>query len=300
MNFELTRLFNNHAQKIFYRGLYIDGYTFKKEWFNKYYGIKRPFHHRIFNKIDAVIMEFVYKIVADQHTIFCASYYRIPKKPVGPVLVIVYDMIEELFLHNPKVVAFKKRAIDKADSIIAISESVKQDILRIYPYISPEIITVVHLGVSDIFFKNNPIVKNNRPYILYVGPRGYAYKNFDMLLDVFIEKKYYQHFDLVVFGGEKELSLAHQEKINAAAPAGAAAWFLQKSGNDATLAHLYTGAFAFVYPSMYEGFGIPPLEAMASLCPVIAANRSSIPEVLGSVTMTNDKKINDPVNKFSR
>lgn len=281
--FELMKNLNQFKdiEKIFYRGLYVDNYPFQKKWFTKYYGLKKPdtLNHRAFNLLDTMGMEAVYRANAVADTIFHSLFYRVAKKPKGPVVVHAYDMTHELYGGGEKSIAFKKKALATADMIITISHSTKNDIVDLYPKISPDKISVVHLGVSEAFFLPSISRKvAHRPYILYVGPRGYAYKNFDLLLDVFIEKRYFEDFDLIVFGGENGVAPAHLTKINAT---GRADWFLHRLGSDADLVDLYAGATVFVYPSLYEGFGIPPLEAMAAGCPVIASNASSIPEVVG-------------------
>ena len=160
---------------------------------------------------------------------------------------------------------------------------------------------MVYLGASEIFFQNHdlPVQINPRPYILYVGPRNYDYKNFDLLLDVFIEKKYFTHFDLIVVGGEKEIDLRHKEKIKITA--GQGNWLLHKFGNDKDLAVLYSQATVFVYPSLYEGFGLPPLEAMACGCPVLSSHSSSMPEVVGDAGLLfNPNDRNDFTSKLDK
>ncbi|MDP9052031.1 MAG: glycosyltransferase family 4 protein, partial [Acidobacteriota bacterium] len=118
-----------------------------------------------------------------------------------------------------------------------------------------------------------------RPFLLYVGSR-LTYKNFERLLEAFAASPLLKNdFDLVCFGGgaftSKEISLFQQLGLSDEC-------CCQVSGDDATLAALYGSARAFVYPSLYEGFGIPPLEAMSFNCPVVCSGLSSIPEVVGN------------------
>ncbi|MBI1866273.1 MAG: glycosyltransferase family 4 protein [Candidatus Staskawiczbacteria bacterium] len=290
LGFELIKELgkNKEVEQILYRGFYVDSYPFKKRWFSKYYGIKRPdfLKGRIFNLLDTIGMELAYKLNMAKDLTFHSLYYRVPKKPKGPVIVHCYDMIQELFGGNSKTIQFKKKAFDAADLIIAISESTKKDICRLYP-IDPQKVIVAYPGVSEVFFKNRITAQKpeQRPYLLYIGGRNYAYKNFDMLLNTFIDEKYYLQFDLTVFGGEKDLSLSHKkiiEKYNQGT------WFRQESGTDEKLAGIYANATLFIYPSLYEGFGIPPLEAMACGCPVVASNASSIPEAVLNAALLFD------------
>src|SRR3989338_11006666 len=158
-------------------------------------------------------MELAYWANASTDVIFHSLFYRVPKNPKGPVVVHAYDMTHELFGGGAKSIAFKKRAFEKADLIVAISQSTKNDLIKLYPNINPDKVAVVYLGVSETFFKvpNVSGASEQRPYVLYVGPRNYAYKNFGLLLDVFIEKKYFLDFDLVVVGGEKLVKAAGQD-----------------------------------------------------------------------------------------
>ena len=126
VGFELIKNLNQFedVKKIFYRGLYVDQYPFQKEWFAKYYGLQKPdaFNHRVFNLLDAMGMELAYGLNASPNMIFHSLFYRVPKKPRGFVIVHAYDMIHELSKGNAKSIAFKKRAFDKANLIVAISQ----------------------------------------------------------------------------------------------------------------------------------------------------------------------------------
>ena len=276
-------------EQIFYRGFYIDNYSFEKEWFSKYYGMKKPdfLKGRIFNLLDNIGVNYFYNINADKNLIYHSLYYRVPKKPKGPVVVHCYDMIQELFGGNLKTIRYKKKSFDKADLIIAISESTKKDLCKLYSIDSEKVI-VAYPGVSQTFLKGCELIKREkeRPYMLYVGARNYKYKNFNFLLDIFIKKKYFLDFNFILVGGEKDLT--PEQKIKIKNTVGSGSWFLQKFCDDEKLAELYSGATVFVYPSLYEGFGIPPLEAMACGCPVVASNASSIPETVGDAGLLFD------------
>ncbi len=294
--FELTKSFSEikELEKIFYRGLYIDQYPFKKEWFKKYYGIRVPafFDSRFVSFLDNMGAEMAYKFNASSDLIYHSFYHRIPKNPKGPVVVHVYDMIQELFYNSTKTIKFKKKSFDAADLIISISESTKKDLCELYP-IDPKKVIVAYSGVNEVFLKDRISTKraNKRPYMLYIGSRSYSYKNFDLLLNTFIDKKYFFDFDLILAGGEKNLAPEQKEKIKNTVKQGS--WLLQEFCDDEKLADLYSDASVFIYPSLYEGFGIPPLEAMARGCPVVASNVSSIPEVVGDAGLLFNPKDSD-------
>lgn len=198
-----------------------------------------------------------------------------------PVVLTIYDMIHELFPPiadpNGEMAKVKHKAIAAAQAIICISESTKKDLLERYQ-LSEEKLTVTHLAAEiDINLADGPEPVPEQPYFLYVGGRG-GYKNFDGLLAAFANVVAVQpDVILCVVGSpfnhsEKQLiaDLKLKDHIH-----------LFPYPDDAHLAKLYRCSLAFLYPSKYEGFGIPPLEAMACGTPVVTANTSSIPEVVG-------------------
>jgi glycosyltransferase involved in cell wall biosynthesis len=205
------------------------------------------------------------------------------RPPNCKTVLTVYDMIHEKFstgmnASERKVADIKKRSIERADKIICISENTRKDLLEMVD-VNPEHVAVVHLGcsltVSDDLVEL-PIV--TAPYLLYVGARGH-YKNFQTLLQAFsINDKIHNEFKLVCFGGD---NFSRSEKMKISKLNIKEDKILHFKGDDRLLANLYRNAVAFVYPSLYEGFGIPPIEAMRLSCPVICSNTASIPEVVG-------------------
>jgi glycosyltransferase involved in cell wall biosynthesis len=245
-------------------------------------------------------MELAYNFNATPKLIYHSSYYRVPRRPKGPVVVHVYDMIQELFGSNLKTISFKKKSFDAANLIISISESTKKDLCELYP-IDPQKVIIAYPGVNEVFRKARGSTKRvkERPYMLYIGARSYNYKNFDFLLDTFINRKYFLDFDLILGGGEKDLMPQQKEKIKNTIRGGN--WLLQEFCDDEKLADLYSSASVFIYPSLYEGFGIPLIEAMACGCPVVASNASSIPEVVSNAALLfNPKDPNDLTRQIDR
>lgn len=212
--------------------------------------------------------------------VFHPTYYdpyfvdRIKK----PMIITIHDMIYENFPHlfspDEPIAYYKRLHIERADHIIAVSQRTKEDILKYYP-LDDSKITVVHHGIdleSSLYYQNIADLPQN--YILYVGGR-YGYKNFELLVQAFsVISSRYDDLKLVVTGSpfgmaEQELLFRNnvQDKI------------LILSANDDQLNTLYKNALFFIYPSLYEGFGLPILEAYKNECPVLLSKASCFPEV---------------------
>lgn len=198
-------------------------------------------------------------------------------------VITVYDMVSERFpaeFGGSRFTETKRIAISRADHVLCISESTRRDLIELFG-VAAERTSVAYLGYDELVpsADASALIQNGfRPYLLYVGSRG-GYKNFTALVQAFASSSYLRRdFSLMCFGGgafiPDELALFQQLQLSDA-------HVRQISGNDEMLAFMYTHAAAFVYPSLYEGFGIPPLEAMSLGCPVICGNTSSIPEVVG-------------------
>ena len=210
-------------------------------------------------------------------------------------VITVYDMIHDKFPEHfsswNKTRHIKENAIRRADHVICISENTRRDLLTILN-IPEDKTSVVHLGYSLNFEKTVSHQSDKKmPFILYVGSRG-GWKNFDRLLHAYANSTFLNdECSLICFGGggfsAHELSLMKSLKISEEN-------IKYISGTDETLAHLYASASLFVFPSLYEGFGIPPLEAMSFGCPVACSNTSSLPEVVG-----NAAELFDPADTSS-
>lgn len=200
-------------------------------------------------------------------------------------VITVYDMISERFpaeFAGSRFTDAKRFAISRADHVLCISESTRRDLIELFG-IAAERTSVVYLGSDDFAppaagQSRASSQEGLRPYLLYVGSRG-GYKNFAALLRAFASSAYLRDgFSILCFGGgpmvTEELDLLRQLGLSER-------HIRQVGGNDAMLATMYQDAAAFVYPSLYEGFGIPPLEAMSMGCPVVCSNATSIPEVVG-------------------
>jgi glycosyltransferase involved in cell wall biosynthesis len=213
-------------------------------------------------------------------TYFAAMGYSKPKKT--KTVLTVYDLIHEKFpeyfsKYDPTIYE-KKRAIERADHILAISHHTKADLLEFYD-IPEEKITVTQLGFDlQVSHSITPVIPKISPYILFVGNRG-GHKNFSNLLIAYQNNKALcDNFKLVCFGGGQ---FTEAERYFMKSLGVSDNNLVQVTGDDGVLSQYYQNASVFVYPSEYEGFGIPPLEAMNYSCPVVCSNVSSIPEVVG-------------------
>jgi glycosyltransferase involved in cell wall biosynthesis len=226
-------------------------------------------------------------LAVNQPQIVHETFYSVKGiAPSGTATVLtVYDFIHEIFSPESDVGLVKAAAIRRADHVICISQNTRKDLLERID-VNPEKVSVVYEGIGfadslllkllsgDAVYKANP----GYPYVLFVGNRS-GYKNFYRVVEAFASSKtLFKDFKIVCFGS---LPLHQQEFESAQAlglPEDTLVWV---SGDDVVLESYYRGAAALIFPSLYEGFGNPPLEAMASGCPVLCSNTSSMPEVSG-------------------
>lgn len=216
------------------------------------------------------------------HETYYAKESSAPRK--CPVVITVYDMIHELFpgdfSANNDTLSYKRKAVERADHVVCISENTKLDLMRLYGTPASKL-SVVHLGFdrfASVETCPSFTSSSGKPFILYVGERR-GYKNFSGLLKAMNSSGRLQSdFDVIAFGGG---GFSADELKNISALGFLENQVIQISGGDDMLGRLYRSARIFVYPSLYEGFGIPPLEAMAHHCPVVSSNTSSMPEVVG-------------------
>jgi len=228
--------------------------------------------------------------------LFLSSYYRLPADRSLPSVMTVYDFTYEKyrkgfprFVHSLQ----KKKAVAAASAIICISENSKRDLMEFCPEIPADRISVIYLGVSEAYrpIKGQSVNLmgphwKDAPYVLFVGGR-HSYKNFDLAVRAVSKVPGF----LLVSAGGGPLSCVESDMVGKELP-GRHMHF--PSLRDEDLNILYNKAHAFLYPSSYEGFGLPVLESMAAGCPVIAVSSSSIPEVAGDAAILTDKP--DPVS----
>lgn len=230
---------------------------------------------------DIIVKSLLHKDPPDlvHETYYCAN--RLSSKKTK-LVVTVHDMIAEKlgesFCPQGTGLSPKALAIERADHIICVSENTKKDLVEMLN-ISPKKVSVIHHGYSirgcDNQQDQGRIV--DQAYILYVGLRAY-YKNFNRLLAAYASSSHLRkNFALVCIGGGQ----FRADEINEMKRLNLLERVIHLSGDDEYLANLYRHAAAFIYPSLYEGFGIPLLESMSFRCPVVCSNTSSFPEVAG-------------------
>lgn len=253
--------------------------AFKKYW--RSYGITKSFkqsniqiYHGLSNELPFNIKKCPTKSVVTIHDLI---FEKLPE---------TYPILDRYIYH----LKFKK-SCENADSIVAISESTKQDIVELYN-IEPQKIKVVYQSCDKVFFKDDNDLENNtdalkafqqlklpQQYLLYVGsitPR----KNLKTLLETLAILKPSFQIPLVIVGRGKQYKkamqqLAHQLKINHLL------FWLDAIDSNEVLKQIYKNAATLIYPSTYEGFGLPVAEALLCKTPVITGNNSSLKEAGG-------------------
>lgn len=240
---------------------------------------------RLINKIYFIVYLIRNKDCNIVHATYYSSYFYhwLPTKT--KYVLTVHDCTQELCsqdnIGNKRMRILKKKAIYRADAIIVPSENTKSDVLKLYN-VNKEKIHIVNWGVgenkNDI---NNIKEKLPKRYILFVGMRN-DYKNFNVLLvamqNVCLND---ESIKIVCVGGGKFT----KNEIKAIENMHLENNIMQYRLNDTELEYVYQNARCFVYPSYYEGFGIPILEAFANNCPVILSKASCFPEIGGEAAL---------------
>lgn len=188
--------------------------------------------------------------MAEKPSVFHSSYFRVLPQPGVHNVTTVHDLTYHFYRKGlAKAVHLweEERALKHSEAIICISENTKRDLLTFYPWVKEETIHVIYNGVSDDFYPIKNIEKKG--YLLFIGNSSVGYKRYDIAQEV-----------------------AKRTGLELVAARNVTSEELNK---------LYNEALCLLYPSDYEGFGLPILEAQKAGCPVIAQNYSSVPEVIG-------------------
>jgi glycosyltransferase involved in cell wall biosynthesis len=225
--------------------------------------------------------------IPSETSIFWAPHYNIPLVRQGRLVVTVHDVghlaLPEFFggFHRQAYARFMFRRISRsADAIMTDSEFTRTEFERLVGVAkaSPE---VVHIGVDQSWFEVAPSPSPHpKPYLLYVG-NVKPHKNLGRLLQAFGKLMSRIPCDLLILGKTEGFRTGDSE-VQAAANRLAPRVQLLGAVSQGLLKRYVTHAEALVLPSLYEGFGLPPLEAMACGCPTIVSRVASLPEVCGN------------------
>lgn len=239
----------------------------------------KPRLFNFFNKLNTIL-----KLKQQNFDVFHPTYYDtyfLKYLYNKPFVLTVHDMIHEkfskMFPPTDKTTERKKILVEKAAKIITVSMTTKKDLIEIFGTDESKIEVVYH--GNSIFPKPNIDFKFDVPkkYLLFVGSRG-GYKNFDKFVKS-VSELLKQNKDLFVIciGGGR----FNRSEIKLFNELGISKQILQYDIDDNNLAYFYKNAIAFIFPSLYEGFGFPILESFACGCPVACSDTGSFPEIAG-------------------
>jgi glycosyltransferase involved in cell wall biosynthesis len=218
-------------------------------------------------------------------------------------VVTIHDCIHLLFpqYHPRGGAAYARfmmgRALERSERVFTVSEASKRDILRFYPTADSESIQVIPNAIDTALIEDPGEEERQRVreryqirgrFVLYAGNIK-PHKNLDRLIDAFGQLKQrpgHEDLKLIIIGEDINRFASLRRRVEAARVRQDVRFF--GFVPETTLAALYRMAEVFAFPSLYEGFGLPPLEAMACGTPVVTSNISSLPEVVGDAALLVD------------
>jgi glycosyltransferase involved in cell wall biosynthesis len=266
-----------------------------REWFNQFR--RQNIEIRILNAPSYSLAEqfFWFKnLISHRHYIFWSPQYNIPLIHFGPLVATVHDLAHLVlpeyknnffkFLYA-KMMFFFVRLF--ANKIICVSNFTKSQLIEIVK-INESRIEVIHLGLDKVRLTSmqTPMISLPKHYALFVGNIK-NHKNIKNLILSIRDVQVTYDLDLVIIG-QREGFITSGEDIFKLADSLKVRYVFSGTLSDAELAYVYGHASLLAFPSIFEGFGLPPLEAMSFDCPVVASNAASIPEVCGSAAVYFD------------
>ncbi len=215
--------------------------------------------------------------------LFISTYYTYTENT--PSLLMLHDFIPEIYKWKGMEWTAKSDAIKKAFAYLSVSKSTANDLRKFYPASSSKKVEIIYNAVSDEFspksekqllqFKKKYNIE--RPYFVISGSRT-LYKNVVQFAAAFAQLKSKDKYEILFTGGNPELEPDLKKLL------GETKYQIVYLSVE-ELSTAYSGALALVYPSKYEGFGLPVIEAMKSGCPVITCKNSSLKEVAGGAAL---------------
>lgn len=216
-------------------------------------------------------------IIHETHYILGSEHVSRQTRLVTTCHDMVFEKHPEWVSGSADRAALKRRTLERADAIICISEHTRKDLLELYPSLESKA-SVIHHGTDHKPAPDSLDIALPKPYLLFVGIRQ-SYKNFENLLKALgRSKQLRENFQLMCFGGGPISAEEYQASKDAGYPP---EYIHYLAGSDTLLAYLYKHAAAFVFPSLYEGFGMPLTEAMVQGCPIACSDASCFPEICG-------------------
>jgi glycosyltransferase involved in cell wall biosynthesis len=260
-------------------------------------------------KKDLARRSYLKRTATGEPTLYHSYYYTLPPDRRLPMVMVYLDLIPELFRHEldakyfDDLIVLKERCVRRSERILAISQKTKSDLCAHYDFAADKV-DVVYFGIEADFYARPHTEaeakafreKHALPerYLLYVGARPH-HKNFSRWAQAYAKFPGRKDYAFVAAGpawAPDEVALLKKLGIRAT---------LIPTADDPTLRLLYRLSDLFVYPSLYEGMGLPPLEAMASGTPVAAARAGAIPEVSGDAAEYFDPRdIDDMIRAVER
>jgi glycosyltransferase involved in cell wall biosynthesis len=219
--------------------------------------------------------------------VFFSPGYNSPAISPGPFVFTLHDLHHLCVPENSNALKrayyryFIRPACHRAAYVLTVSEYSKGEIVN-WAQVPEDKVVNVGNGVGSPFIPSGPSYQPGYPYLLYVGSR-LPHKNLPRLLKAFAVSGVQRDIRLVVSGDPDQALMAEARQLGL----GETLVFARASSNE-SLAELYRGAHAFAFVSFYEGFGFPPLEAMACGVPVLSSNACSLPEVVGDAGILVD------------
>lgn len=273
-------------------------FFFRNHYFKDYYG-RKPYTYSntavrnlvlILNDIYTFFKIILAALVGKKYDIVHITWYKpyyaqLIKKLMGKkspkIVVTVHDLVHEMEADKNPIMkrgaADREKMLRIADAVIAISENTKKDLLHFYPWVDKNKISVIYHGFLQEEVNETCTMELPKDYVFFVGKRA-SYKNFKTFISAMGQlKKRIPDLYIVCAGGGSFT----KEEMQYIEEAGLKDSIQQKYMTDAELVYCYAHAKCYVFPSLYEGFGMPILEAYSFNCPVVLSDASCFPEIAG-------------------